>query len=273
VAIRVSPLPKFITAGFTTIATGEIGKEAKMAEQVLPEKPSGDQPVPRRTEKGQRKREGVLRTRRIRRIRGKLVKKARLVKGRASRPPVRGGTQMGKARSGTDQTGLVAREQAPEGYIRFRMQVDDGRMSIIGSHFVKSTLATPPMLGGNFAYEVSDGENRLHVGSLADLGVTRSFANPSGPLELRRHHITPLSRYEFDVRVPAPALRRAALKNIQITLYRVKERAPNMVLGAAPLHTQFERELRVVARVQGIATDMLPREMKKPSRRRRTRDK
>jgi hypothetical protein len=237
-----------------------------MAKQILPEKPSGDEPVPRRPGKGQRKREGVLRTRRIK---GKLVTKAKLMKARTSRANVRGGTRLGKARPETDQTGLVAGEEAPEGYVRFRMQVDDGRMSILGSHFVDSTSVTSPVLGGNFAYEVSDGEKRLHVGSLPDLGVTRSFANPSGPLELRRHHITPLSRYEFDVRVPVPALRRAVLKNIQITLYRVKERAPSMVLGAAPLGTQFERELGVVARVQGIPTDMLPREMQQPSRRRR----
>ncbi len=241
-----------------------------MAEQVLPEKPRGDQPVPQRPGKGQRKREGMLRTQRIK---GKLVTKSKLVRGRAARVNVRGWTPMGKARPETDQTGLVAREEAPEGYVRFRMEVNDGRLSIVGSHFVNSTLVTPSILGGNFAYEVSEGEKRLHVGSLADLGVTRSFANPSGPLELRRHHITPLSRYEFDVRVPAPALRRAALKNIQITLYRVKERAPGMILGAAPLGTQFEREVRVVARVQGIPTDLLPSEMKKPSRRRRTRAK
>jgi len=249
---------------------GEIGKEGKMAEQVLPEKPSGDQPVPRRPGKGQPKREGVRRTRRIK---GKLVTKAKLAKARKSRANVRGGTPMGKARPETDQTGLVAREEAPEGYVRLRMQIADGRMSILGSHFVDSKLVTAPVLGSNFAYEVSDGEKRLHVGSLADLGVTRSFANPTRPLELRRHHITPLSRYEFDVRVPAPALRRAALKNIQITLYRVKERAPGMVLGAAPLDTQFERELRVMARVQGIPRDILPRKMQKPSRRRRTRAK
>jgi hypothetical protein len=177
-----------------------------MAKQILPEKPSGDEPVPRRPGKGQRKREGVLRTRRIK---GKLVTKAKLMKARTSRANVRGGTRLGKARPETDQTGLVAGEEAPEGYVRFRMQVDDGRMSILGSHFVDSTSVTSPVLGGNFAYEVSDGEKRLHVGSLPDLGVTRSFANPSGPLELRRHHITPLSRYEFDVRVPVPALRRA----------------------------------------------------------------
>lgn len=180
---------------------------------------------------------------------------------------------MGKAPPGIDQTGLVARERAPEGYVRFRMQVDNGRISILDSHFVNSTLVTAPTLGGNFAYEVSDGEKRLHVGSVADLGVTRSFASPTGPLELRRHHVTPLSRYEFDVRVPAPALRRAVLKNIQVTLYRVKERAPSMVLGAAPLGTQFERELRVVARLHGIPRDVLPRDIQKPSRRRSARGK
>jgi hypothetical protein len=217
----------------------------------LPKKPKGHKPVVRRASKGQRKREGVIRTRRIK---GKLVTKAKRRKKRA---------RVGTARPNTDQTGLVSPVEKAEGYVRFRMRVDNGRMSIVGSHYVDSTLMTTPALGGNFAYEVSDGKKRLHVDSIPDLGVTRSFALPNGPLELRRHHITRLSTYEFDVRVPAPTLRRASLQNIQITLYRVEKQPPKTVLGAAPLHTQFERELREVASVQGIPPAALPREMRK----------
>ena len=78
---------------------------------------------------------------------------------------------------------------------------------------------------------------------------------------------------EFDVRVPAPTLRRAALRNIQITLYRVKEQPSNRVLGTALLDRQFERELREVARLQGIPARALPPEMRTRSRRGRARAK
>ena len=88
--------------------------------------------------------------------------------------------------------------------MRLRIHVDEeGEASVVASHFVRSTLVQPSMLQGNYAYEVTEGENRLHLDSIPDVGVFRSFVNPDGPLEEHKHHMYELKSYDYDVRVPA----------------------------------------------------------------------
>jgi hypothetical protein len=116
----------------------------------------------------------------------------------------------------------------------------------------------PESLHAGYAYEVSVGANRLHSGSIPDIGVTRSFPNPEGPSEQRGHHITELSTYEFDVRVPRNKLSPSVLPETEIALYRVKEPAQKKPLGVGLLSATFERELREVARLKGIPAAMFP---------------
>jgi hypothetical protein len=90
----------------------------------------------------------------------------------------------------------------------------------------------------------------------------RSFAYPNGTLEQQRHHTYQLSTYEFNARVPADALKRAALPKIAVVLYRVKERPParaalGQPLAAAPLGVQRAREMREVGRVVGLPASVL----------------
>ncbi len=236
-----------------------------MPDQSLPEKPTEGAPLLSTGGKGPRKREGVLRTRRIK---GKLLMKPKVTKGGKRRAATRkGGLRMGPARLGTEQAGLKEITVGPDQYVRFRVRVDGGKMSIVDSQLVEGTLIAASAVYGDFAYEVTIGQRRLHIDSIPDLGVMRSFANPEGPPEQRRHNITELSSYEFGVRVPAKELTRDALSKINIALYRVKERAPTMMLGAVPLNVQFERELREVSRLQGIPSDALPRDLRRPRRR------
>jgi len=154
-------------------------------------------------------------------------------------------------------------------YVRFRMRVEDGKMSIVDSHIVDSELMMPPTLYGEYAYEVTDGATVLHADSIPDLGVVRSFADPNGTREQLRHHTSRESTYEFDVRVPADQLVGAALSKISVVLYRVKEQAPTRALTTrVPLGTQFERELREVTRVSRIPPAALPSSLRKAPRRR-----
>jgi hypothetical protein len=151
-----------------------------------------------------------------------------------------------------------------EGYVRLRVRVEeDGGTSIIDSHFVNSALLQPSTIHGNFAYEVTEGQKRLHLDSIPDLGVFRSFVNPDGPLEERQHHMYELKTYEFDVRVPARELAAAALPKVAITLYRVKEARPILPAGIQPLHVQYQRELREVARLEGVPARILPEAVQK----------
>jgi hypothetical protein len=150
----------------------------------------------------------------------------------------------------------AAQGERRSGYVRFRVRVDEGKMSIVDSHLVDSVLALPPTIHGEYAYEVTDGVQLLHADAIPDLGVIRSFSNPHGPREQLRHHTYRQTTYEFDVRAPAAALTRVVLP--EIVLYRTKERAPTRPLTAAvPLSEQFERELRQVTRVE-IPREALP---------------
>jgi len=154
-------------------------------------------------------------------------------------------------------------------YVRFRMRVEDGKMSIVDSHLVDSELMMPSTLYGEYAYEVTDGATVLHADSIPDLGVVRSFADPNGTREQLRHHTYRESTYEFDVRVPADQLVGAALSKVSVVLYRVKEQAPARPLTTrVPLGTQFERELREVTRLSRIPPAALPSALRKAPRRR-----
>lgn len=159
------------------------------------------------------------------------------------------------------------RESERRGYVRFSVHVENGRMSIIDSHHVDSELVMPTSLHGEYAYEITDGSRLLHADTIPDLGVVRSFSNPQGNREQRRHHIYPLTSYDFDVRVPAAELSRDRLASLSVVLYRVKERAPDRpVMRDRPVGTQFERELREVTRLSGIAREELPESIRRGPR-------
>ncbi len=162
-----------------------------------------------------------------------------------------------------DQQRARTRGRSAEQYVRLRVQVEDGELSIIDGRLVDGPLAQTTAFQGSHAYEVTDGDRLLHAGSIPDLGVFRSFAHPKGTLEQHRHHSYELSTYEFAARVPAEALRGAAASKIAVVLYRVKEREPAAAmpvptLAAAPLGIQRARELREVGRVVGLPASVLP---------------
>jgi hypothetical protein len=199
-------------------------------------------------------------------------KKAKPTDAKASTAARKASGRRGAGDELTDQVPGRRRRTAdepPGQYVRFRMRVEDGTMSIVDSHLVDSALMMPSTLYGDYAYEVTDGSTVLHADSIPDLGVVRSFADPNGTREQLRHHTYRESTYEFDVRAPAERLATAALSKISIVLYRVKERAPTRALTIAePLGTQFERELREVTRISRIPAAALPGSLRKPSRRR-----
>jgi hypothetical protein len=160
-----------------------------------------------------------------------------------------------------DQQRPEWRSRGGEYYVRLTIQVDNGNLSIVDSHVVEGPLAQTTAFHGPFAYEVTDGSRLLHAGSIMDLGTVRAFADPEGTLEQHRHHTYQLMSYEFDVRVPAAALRDVALSNVAIALYRVK--VPDHVgsqaniLSEASLVSQRGEGLREIGRVTGIAEHFL----------------
>lgn len=163
---------------------------------------------------------------------------------------------------GDQQPPMRRRGEAPsqpgEQYVRLRVRVRDGQLSVIDSHLVDGPLAQASRFPGTNAYEVTLGDRLLHAGALPDLGVQRSFVNPGGPPEQRGHHIAERGVYEFMARVPAHELTPDTIGQIAVRLHRVKEEAGADRLSAAPLGAQFEREVRPVAELVGLPDSVLP---------------
>jgi hypothetical protein len=182
----------------------------------------------------------------------------------AARSGGRGNAQQPPAQEPPDQErGPLG--QGGEQYLRLTVRVDDGELSIVDSHLVDGPLAQAAAFQSGFAYEVTDGGRLLHAGSIPDLGTVRGFAHPNGTLEQERHHTYQLSTYEFDARVPVPALRAANLASVSIALYRVKQTprgdAPHAMLSAESLAVQREGQLREIGRVVGVPASALSGEL------------
>jgi hypothetical protein len=243
-----------------------------MATRQLPTKPQGDSVVEPARRKGPAK--------------GERAAPVKGTKGARRKPPVGSsaereatrGKRGGRAAppAGGDQEPARARGKPSQRYVRLRVRVEDGDLSIVDSRTIDGPLAQPATFEGGYAYEVTDGDRLLHAGAIPDLGVVRSFAHPDGTLEQRRHHTYALSTYEFNARVPADALRRGSLAKTAVVLYRVKERPPPRAaierpLSAAPLGEQRARELREIGRVVGLPASVLGGGTSRPPARPRAR--
>lgn len=174
----------------------------------------------------------------------------------ARRPPkasrdVTPGDQV--ARSSRGKT-AASREQ----YVRLRIRVNNDQLSVIDSHLVDGPLAQANTFSGANVYEVTLGDRLLHAGALPDLGVQRSFVNPSGPPEQRGHHFTERAVYEFMARVPAHEVSRETIGKIAVRLYRLKDAARTDRLGSAPLARQFERQVRQISELVGLPASVVP---------------
>jgi hypothetical protein len=145
-----------------------------------------------------------------------------------------------------------------EQYVRLRIRVNDGRLSVVDSHLVDGPLAQATGFAGSNAYEVTLGDRLLHAEALPDLGVQRSFPNPQGPPAERGHYLTERRVYEFTARVPAAELTADTIGEIAVRLHRLKEEAHVDRVGDTPLGVQFEREMRPVAELVGLPESVLP---------------
>jgi hypothetical protein len=151
--------------------------------------------------------------------------------------------------------------QQPEGYVRLRLRVADGEMSVLGAQAVEGPLVEPKLQGA-LAYEATVGEKRVAAGGIPDVGERRSFPDPEGKGVMKGHHVEELRTYEVNIRIPKERVSASALPRLEIALYKLKEELPEArpdMLAAAPIGEQFERELREVGRLKGIRPDKLAR--------------
>jgi len=150
-----------------------------------------------------------------------------------------------------------------EQYIRMRIRVNNGRLSVIDSHLVDGPLGQGAGFPGTNAYEVTLGDRLLHAGALPGLGLQRSFPNPEGSRQQRGHYITERNIYEFMARVPVSEVTSETIRKIVVRLLRVKEEASVQRLDHVPLGTQLEREIRPIAELVGLPDSVLPEAIEK----------
>jgi hypothetical protein len=149
---------------------------------------------------------------------------------------------------------------ARDGYVRLRVMVDKGDLSIVGAKFVEGPLAQPAVITAGLSYEVALGTQRIAAGDIVDAGEWRSYPDPEGRAGLQGHHLTRLDTYEIAVRVPANALSKSALPKMQINLYRWQGKQPAEVVAGRPLKSQLAGRVQTVATLKGIRLARLPKQ-------------
>ena len=233
----------------------------------LPDKPSGEETAPRRTndarpEKGDKAPDAETLARHI--ATKESVRGSRRRSDPIAVDPERRGDQV--PRREIPISASAGAQAAADGYVRLRMHVDDNRrVSVVSSNFVAGPLAEATELHGDTFYEVTgdDGTRLLHAESIPDLDTVRSFANPDGPEFEHRHNTYRLTSYDFDVRVPASELSVASLASVAVAVYRTPEAVAihGLERRGAPIRSRLVGEVDELARFESITVDDLPTEL------------
>ena len=150
--------------------------------------------------------------------------------------------------------------KAKEGYVRLRVLVEDGALSVAGAKFVEGPLAETNVLHPGLAYEVTLGSRPIAAGEVADAGVWRSFPDPLGRPGLQGHHIAEVPSYEIAVRIPVQKLSISALPKAQITLYRWQGTGPTTQIASQPLKAQLKGRVDTIATLKGIRMSRLSKQ-------------
>jgi hypothetical protein len=153
------------------------------------------------------------------------------------------------------------------GYVRLRVHVEDGELSVQDITAVEGPLLEHTPLQGDLAYEVLVGGKRVASGSIPDIGAMRSFPHPDPARGQEGHYITPATSFDFLIRIPKDTATENNLRRMQIPLYRIKEGPLPQTEGPESLGELFEKELREVGRIKGVKIDELPKSAQVQARR------
>lgn len=162
-----------------------------------------------------------------------------------------------------DQTQRPLRKKPGGGYVVLRMRVQNGQVTVIGSRQVDSDfMENENLVQNGITYEAFVNEQRIAIGSIPDFGEQRSFPRQDGDPSQEGHFITVLPSFDFNLKVGATRLSFKDLPKLRLKLYTFKEHVPNLKLSLAPLQDQFSKEVRIVAEMNGINVEKLPKEIK-----------
>jgi hypothetical protein len=143
-------------------------------------------------------------------------------------------------------------KRARAGYIRLRVLVQDGNLSVVGAKFVEGPLAETSVVHPGFACEMLLGSRRIAANWIPDAGVWRSFPDPLGRPGLQGHHVTEVPNYEITIRVPAKDLSMSALSKVRLALYRWRGIGHTELRTGRSLKGQLKGDVETVAVLNGI---------------------
>jgi hypothetical protein len=191
-----------------------------------------------------------------RRIGGKVLTMgtaAEPVAGEQLMKPVPSRTSTPGPRPGHDQVPRPAAvAEAEPGSVRLRLRITNGRVSVIGVHAVPGVMPQPQRLDFGLAYEIKNGNRRVAVGTVPDVGMRRSYPDPEGRAGMQGHHLQALESIEVNLRLPQREFSAAALPRLNVQLFRMKSQPPAAHIAAMPLAQQYADQLRPVAELRGI---------------------
>ncbi|TLX84766.1 MAG: hypothetical protein E6L04_06335 [Thaumarchaeota archaeon] len=155
--------------------------------------------------------------------------------------------------------------QKDESYLRLRLLIQDGNMSVVEAHKVNGPLTMENKIESSLVYEAVIPSKRIAMGSITDVGFNRSFPNPEGVPGQEGHLFIEVPSYEFYARLPVKDLSASILPKLEIAVYKVKSPIEN-TMGEKSLAADFGNELREVARLKGISIKTLSQRSQKEIR-------
>lgn len=165
-----------------------------------------------------------------------------------------------KASQGAEQLEeQVAGDAAPEeeragpGYIRLRLRVNDGDVSIRDARFVAGPLTKlNEVVTPGLSYEAKIGRRRVAVGDVPDPTQWRGYPDPAGRAGLEGHHIVEQTSYDFTVRIPADQIDETSLEDLRVNLFRWRGRGPDDHIDVSALGQEPRGAVEHLATFRGI---------------------
>ncbi len=155
------------------------------------------------------------------------------------------------------------KEDQKEGFVRLRLRVEDGEMSIIGAHSVEGPLLQEESVYGEFGFEMRVEDRRLALGSITDAGEIRGFPPPYPTEDMHGHHVNEQPVHEFAVRIPRQHFTDDNFNRMEISVFRVKGDVDFKGLSSEKSVLVQSDNIRNIARITGITEKNTTKEMLK----------
>ena len=177
----------------------------------------------------------------------------------------------GKKRSGShrpdgDQEPRTEAATEAPGYLRLRLHVEKGEVSVRGATHVAGPLDRPASLSPGASYVARLGDRQIAVGDIPEPTEWRSFPDPAGRAGLDSHHVTEVESFDVTVRIPAEELDEQRLGELQVDLLRWRGRGPGERIGVEDLAKQPKAALTELGTLRGVDIEAIPADVRRSLR-------